>query len=116
MGSLSNEIEIIYYRKVQIEQVVELKNILEATDVKVKVIDIYFKFLLEQGYLKITHLHENEEKIKVKIPNKEIEGQLRRKIQSFIRSKNLDTVEAQLCTALFDKISTSDKINRNRLK
>ncbi len=116
LDNQSNEMEIIYYRKVQIEQVVELKNILDATDVNVKVIDIYFNFLLEQGYLKITHLPKNEDKIKVKIPNREIELQLRTKVEAFIKSKTLNLVEAELCAALFNEISTSDKNNTNLLK
>ncbi len=112
----SKEMEIIYYSTVGIEEVVELKNILDATDVNDKVIDIYFNFLLEQGYLKITHLPKDEEIIKVKIPNREIEIHLSKKLKAFVKSKTLNLAEARLCAVLFNEISTSDKNNTNLLK
>ncbi len=68
------------------ENIVDLKNILSVTDIEEQHTDIYFNFVLEQGYLKITHLNKEEGKIIVKIPNKEIAKEFRIKLRLFFES------------------------------
>ncbi len=110
-----NEIDILYYNTIVTENIVHLKNILSVNDIEEEFIDIYFNFVLEQGYLKITHLNAEEGRIKVKIPNKEIANVFRTKLRTFFKSKKLKLNEVEECARIFDKLRTSNEINRKLL-
>ncbi len=114
----SNEIKIKYYKTIVTEKIVNLKNILSVKNIEAENLDIYFNFLLEQGYLKITHFNEKERKVKVKIPNTEIACVFRDKLEMFFVSDdfNLNEAEAEKCAGLFDKLRTSNEINRKLLQ
>ena len=120
LSHLSNEVEIDYLSKIEIEQIIDLKHVLDGTeDLVAENVSVFFSFLLEQGYLRLVDRSNiSEGKIIVKIPNLEIQDEFCQKLLNFYSKPdfNLDLNLVKQCASLFDKISTSDKDNEKLLE
>ena len=117
LSNISNLVEIDYFTKIDFRVIIDLKDILSSEDYDASV-DVFFNFLLEQGYLKRSPLDESQGKITVEIPNREIRMEFRQKLLRFYCKPkfNLDISQTKKCAALFDKFTTSNETNADLLK
>ena len=117
-SSISNEIEIDYLSKIEYVHIRNLKDILDSKKLDLSNVSVFFNFLLEQGYLKRSDFNLSKRKIRLQIPNLEIESEFREKLLLFYSGSdfNLDLTEVEECASLFDKFTNSDKDNEELLK
>ena len=95
----------------------DLKDILETSpNPALQNVNILFNFLLEQGYFTMVD-EPCDGKVTIKIPNDEIRSEFREEFMMFqVASYNLNLELCKDCAKIFDKISASDKENRETLK
>ena len=121
LSDLRNKKVIQYLSKIEPEHIVSLKNIVSSTDAEFVVgdLDIFFNFLLEQGYLRRGELDDSNKTIEIQIPNYEIRSEFSEKLWLFYtRNFKLNITKAKEMAALFDKFSTcnSEVENKELLK
>lgn len=80
--------------------------------------DLFFNFLLEQGYLKIIRSEsiEGKEFANVKIANKEIETKFCYKLHRFFKTYNLSRPLVDSYASLFEKLNSDFGNNQSQLK
>lgn len=114
LNDISNSVEIDYFKKIEYIHLHDLLITLKGSDPTIENVDIYFNLLLEQGYLRMSDVHEVEGKLKVDvdIPNHEIRLKFREKLELFYQRVyriNFDLLKD--CSSVFDQFSSSTDDN-----
>ncbi len=117
LSDMYNEYEFNYIEKIYIADICRLKRIMEKPSPELENVNIFFSFLLEQGYFSIVDVNYSEEKIKIKIPNREIKNEFSDTLLGFYSDTyNINMRKVKECASLFDEITELDDNNKPKMK
>ncbi len=92
-SDISNQIEVRYFNKFYLDEIVDLKNIMKSTEfIHNMNDDIFFNFLLQRGYLKIVDYSTSwKNYVNLQVPNEEIKSEFKDKLELyFTKTCNID--------------------------